>query len=195
MHNRQMAPRVSLGMTSSLLPMTTPARLMLCAATLAVLVGCASQDTQDASDPAAAPSASPTEGPEPELIYYPDEDASGTEVRSMSDANALAGAPDSFKAFIGGMAEQLVADSTCTDGYVGITVKALRTDGYATGGVNDCGGYVALWALVDGEWQEVDGTQGLWNCATLTEHQVPSDIAGTSCYDRDANAQVDYQQA
>ena len=80
---------------------------------------------------------------------------------------------------------------------VGVTVKAVRTDGYAVGAVNECdgGGYVALWAIVDGDWKEIDDTLDLWDCAALTEHRVPSDIAGDTCYDRSAQAQQSYHQA
>lgn len=77
-----------------------------------------------------------------------------------------------------------------------MTIKTLRTDGYAEGAVNECGGgYVALWAIVDGEWKEIDATLDLWDCAVLAEHRVPSDIAGDTCYDNDAQAQQSYQQA
>ena len=183
-------------MTCSRSHATTHTRLLLGVAAALVLTGCAGPGTDVATDPAGtASTAAGRSGAEPELMSYPDRDASGTEVRSMADARDLAGAPDSFKEFIGATAERLVADSTCEDGYVGVTVKALRTDGYAVGAVNDCGGYVALWALVDGDWKQIDDTQDLWDCTALTKHRVPSDIAGDSCYDRDAEVQRDYQLA
>ena len=81
-------------------------------------------------------------------------------------------------------------------GFVGVSVKSLRTDGYAVGAVNECGGgYVAMWATVDGDWKEIDATQDLWDCAVLAEYRVPSDIAGDTCYDDDAKAQRSYPQS
>ena len=75
-----------------------------------------------------------------------------------------------------------------------MTVKSLRTDGYAVGAVNKCGGYVALWAIVDGDWKEIDATQDLWDCAVLAKYRVPSDIAGDTCYDDKDQAQHSYLQ-
>lgn len=188
-------------MTSPRLHATTPARLLLCAATL-VLGGCSSQGADNAAAPRTPALTPTTSSPDPtqdpasapsQLIPY-----GGAEVRTTADANNLAGAPDSFKKFIGRTAERLTRGATCEGGDVGVTVKTLRTDGYAVGAVNECGGdggYVALWAIVDREWQEIDATLDLWDCAVLAEHRVPSDIAGDTCYDNDAQAQLSYQQA
>lgn len=193
---------------------TTPARILLCTATLLVLGGCASQGASQgadhASDTAVAPrtpastpttrSPDPTQDPAsapPQLIAYSDGDFVGTVVRTTSDANNLAGAPDSFKKFIGRTVERVTKGVTCQGDYVGVTVQTLRTDGYGAGAVNECGGYgyVALWAVVDGDWKEIDATKDLWDCAVLAEYRVPSDIAGDTCYDQDAQAQRSYQQA
>ena len=141
-----------------------------------------------------APSASPA--PPPRLIAYAGGEAAGAEVQSRADAQRLHGAPASFKRFVGDLAEDLADKSTCSgEGYVGVTVETLRTDGYAVGGVNDCGGYAALWVLIDGRWREVLGTQEAWDCKVLHQYRVPSDLVGTSCYDYDANEQHSYQQA
>lgn len=75
-----------------------------------------------------------------------------------------------------------------------MTVQTLRTDGYAVGGVNDCGGYAAMWAVVDGQWTEIQGTQDSWECRTLERYQVPSDVAGTSCYDYKTGKAHEYSQ-
>ena len=117
------------------------------------------------------------------------------EVRSAADTKKLTGAPEAFKAFIGRTAEQVVARSHCHDGFVGVTVEAVRTDGYAIGGVNDCGGYLALWAVEDGGWTEVAGTQEMWDCAVLSKHKAPSELVGESCYDSDAQKERAYHQA
>lgn len=193
-------------MNSPRLHSSTTARLLLCAATLLVLGGCSSQGDDHASDPASAPptpastpttsSPEPTQEPSPpRLIAYTDGESEGTEVLTAADVDKLAGAPDSFKKFIGSTAEGLTTGADCEGGYVGVTVKTLRTDGYASGAVNECGGYVALWAIVDGDWKEIAATQDLWSCAVLAEYRVPSDIAGDTCYDRAAQAQASYEQA
>jgi hypothetical protein len=139
---------------------------------------------------AAAPE--PTETAAPRLLAYAGGESPGAEIRSQADADKLQGAPPAFKRFIGRTAERLADGSTCTDGYVGVTVEFLRTDGYAVGGVNECGGYRALWAVVDGSWREVAASQEMWDCAVLDRYSVPSEIAGTHCYDYDAQEERDY---
>jgi hypothetical protein len=181
---------------------TLPTRTLLaaaaCLAVAGTLAGCGSDDSPDeaAETPAATPtspspgseaptssepSASPTQ--EAPLIAYAGGESPGAEGRQPADADKLEGAPESFRTFLADAVRRLVANSTCTDGYVGITVEFLRTDGYAVGGVNDCGGYAALWAVVDGQWKEIAGTQEAWDCAVLERYAVPSDVAGTTCYD------------
>ena len=76
-----------------------------------------------------------------------------------------------------------------------MTVETLRTDGFASGGVNDCGGYAALWAVVDGDWKEIQSTQETWGCAALERYEVPSGVAGETCYDYDAQKERSYQQS
>ncbi|KQT92225.1 hypothetical protein ASG49_09805 [Marmoricola sp. Leaf446] len=132
---------------------------------------------------------------EPRLISYDGDGSGRAQVRTRADANNLAGAPDSFKEFIGGTAERLSRGAACDQGLVGVAVQSLRTDGYAVGAVNDCdGGYVAMWAMVDGGWTEIQATQDLWSCAVLAQYRVPSDIAGDTCYDDVARAQRPYQR-
>lgn len=119
----------------------------------------------------------------PRLIVYAGGESPGVQVQTWSDRNKLRGAPKLFKRFIGHWAVALADQSTCDDGYVGVTVERVRTDGFAVGGVNDCGGYAALWAFEGGRWREIQGTQEIWACGMLWRHEVPSSIAGTSCYD------------
>ncbi len=72
-----------------------------------------------------------------------------------------------------------------------ITVDALRTDGFAMGGVNTrprrhCatgGGYVAIWAVRHGGWKEVIGTQDVVACAKLERFDIPSEIGVDECYE------------
>ena len=51
-----------------------------------------------------------------------------------------------------------------------------------------------MWAIVEGGWREIDATQDLWDCAVLSEHRVPSNIAGDTCYDTEAKAQRAYRR-
>ena len=149
--------------------------------------------SETATSPSRTPSASRT--PEPRLIRYALGENPGIFVQNRADVSHLHGAPDSFKKFVGNLAENLTAKSTCTSGSVGVTVETLRTDGYAVGAVNDCGGYQALWVQADGHWRRVEGTQDSWNCKVLHKYRVPSAVVGTSCYDYDAKKQHTYQQA
>lgn len=160
-----------------------PARLLICAV-LALPLG--------ASGTASAAPAAPTA--KPRLIVYAGGESPGAEVQSWEDRKHLHGAPRSFKRFIGHRAERLADHSTCDGGYVGVTVARLRTDGYAVGGVNDCGGYAALWAKVNRHWKQIQGTQEIWSCGVLRRHQVPSSVAGTTCYDYRHQRERHYHQ-
>lgn len=193
-------------------------RLSLCVATTLALGACghtgadraAPGDAPPAATPSsAAPSTDGTLAPAPSttapthpsgtrpprLIAYAGGESPGVTVSSRADARNLIGAPAAFRAFVADTAERIHERSTCTDGAVGVTVETLRTDGYAVGGVNDCGGYAALWAVVDGHWQEIAGTQDSWDCDVLERHRVPSEVVGTSCYDDVGQQQHRYQQA
>ena len=138
------------------------------------------EETSSTPNPTEAPSPSPAESPK--LIGYAGGESPGVTVQSRADARKLNGAPASFKRFVGDLAEKLKAETSCDDAAVGVTVQTLRTDGYADGAVNDCGGYRALWAIVDGRWKEIEGTQDTWDCAVLKRYTVPSDVVGDSCY-------------
>jgi hypothetical protein len=159
-----------------------PIRLLVCAALALALCSYGG-----------APATAATHA-KPRLIVYAGGESPGVEVQSRADAKHLRGAPRSFKRFIGRKAQRIADRSTCTGGYVGVTVERVRTDGYAAGGVNDCGGYAALWAKVDGRWKEIAGTQEIWSCAILKRHQVPSSVAGNTCYDYRAQQERHYHQ-
>lgn len=159
-----------------------PIRLLLCAALTLTLC------LYGATAATAAPAK------QPRLIVYAGGESPGVEVQTRADAKHLRGTPKSFKRFIGRKAQRIADRSTCTGGYVGVTVERVRTDGYAAGGVNDCGGYAALWAKVDGRWKEIAGTQEIWGCGILERHTVPSSIAGDSCYDYRAQRVRHYHQ-
>lgn len=55
-------------------------------------------------------------------------------------------------------------------------------------------GNTALWVVVDGHWKEAQGTQETWDCAVLKQYAVPSDVAGTTCYDYAAQQEHEYHQ-
>lgn len=172
--------------TRALLSMTATAVLLM------GLTACGNDDASDTvahassttsqtpAPTASSVTASPTE--KPELIGYAGGESPGVTVQKRADTRKLDGAPASFKKFIGDLAEKVVSESSCDSAAVGITVETLRTDGYAVGGVNDCGGYQALWAIVDGHWKEIFGTQDTWDCAVLKRYTVPSDVVGETCY-------------
>ncbi|RKS74116.1 hypothetical protein CLV35_2617 [Motilibacter peucedani] len=119
----------------------------------------------------------------------------GVEIDDPADVSELRGAPESFKRFVARTVEQLQAEEKCPGAAVGVTVQTLRTDGFAIGGVNACGGYEALWAQVDGTWKEVYGTQDSLDCAVLRRYRVPSDVAGDTCYDYKGKKEHSYHQA
>ena len=147
------------------------------------------------SSPSQSGPATSSESPEPRLIGYAGGESPGVEVHDRADVRKLDGAPAAFKQFIARTAERLVKKSSCDDAAVGVTVETLRTDGYAVGGVSDCGGYAAMWAVVDGRWKEIQGTQDSWECRILKRYRVPSDVAGTSCYNYKTGKAHHYSQA
>lgn len=156
------------------------------------------------ASPSETPSASPSESPSPtptetptwtaELIPYAGGESIGYEVFSPADVAGMEGAPTSFKRFIARKIRRMAAESTC-EAPSEVIVQLLRTDGFATGGVNDCGGYQALWVQVDGVWQEVDGTQEMEGCAVLERYHVPSELVDGRCYDYDAQEEREYHRA
>lgn len=152
-----------------------------------------SPTTTSSTTATTSPTTSPTS--KPRLIAYAGGESVGVEVQDRADAAKLHGAPASFKRFIGRTAQRLADQATCDGAYVGVTVEVLRTDGYAAGGVNDCGGYAALWAIVDGRWKEIGGTQDMWRCRLLEKYGVPSDVAGDKCYDATTKKVRKYRQA
>jgi hypothetical protein len=72
-----------------------------------------------------------------------------------------------------------------------MTVRSLRTDGFAWGtfgtyprpGCPTGGGYVAYWAIRNGEWKEVIGTQDTPSCDRLEQVGFPSELGVHQCFD------------
>jgi len=120
-------------------------------------------------------SSTPTQEPsEPALSL--DYGVDGVFVEQPDQVDLLDGAPADFKTFVAGLAEKAQqVGASCPDAAHGITVQKLLGD-FALGAINDCGGYAAIWARVDGAWAEVIGTQEAWQCAQLDEHDVPREL-------------------
>jgi hypothetical protein len=116
----------------------------------------------------------------PTTVTYP---GSGIEVKTATDVDKLTGTSQEFKDFIALQAQKAAADGTdCPDAAHGVTVQKYSSAGYAIGGVNSCGGYMALWVDRDDQWQEGMGTQDAWDCDTLGYLGVPHSFAG-DCFD------------
>jgi len=109
-------------------------------------------------------------------------------------SSRLPGAPSDFRAFVKVQLHQLWDDlghtQACKRSPL-ITVEALRTDGFAIGGVNTIprrgcpdagGGYEAIWAVRAGAWKQVIGTQEVVSCRKLERYDIPSEIGVHECY-------------
>jgi hypothetical protein len=151
------------------------------------------------ADPEPDPEPEPDSDPKPEVVVYAGGEAVPPLIKTHRDVGQLKGAPQDFREFVGRAADEVSEQSSCTGGAVGITVDALRTDGYAVGEVNDCGGYAAMWAKDDdGAWLEIQATQDTWDCAVLKQYRVPSEILldSQTCFAYDGDQKVhDYRQA
>lgn len=123
----------------------------------------------------------------PDMIIYDPT----VNVMKKDDVSGLKDAPDDFKQFIvsllgkDGENTNAEAESNC---FSIITVHKIYKQKYATGGVTaggDCaGGAAVLWGIVDGSWKDIAGTQNIgFPCEDLERYKVPSEIAGSSCYD------------
>jgi hypothetical protein len=109
-------------------------------------------------------------------------------------ANRLPGAPAAFRTFVKAQLHEMWVELGHTSGCKSsplITVEALRTDGFAMGGVNTVprkhcatgGGYAAIWAVRHGAWKQVIGTQDVVTCTRLEKFDIPSEIGVHECYD------------
>lgn len=148
-----------------------------------------SEQRSDEPDPDAATDDA-SDGPAPELITYAGGEAQPPTIEDVAQARkVLVGAPRDFQDFIGEQAEKFNATADCDGAAVGVSVDVVRTDGFAAGGVNECGGYAAMWAKVDGSWEEIEATQDAWDCGPLWKYDVPSAIllGKQVCYDYDGD--------
>jgi hypothetical protein len=109
----------------------------------------------------------------------------------------IPGAPRSFRQFARqqlrtSWIEDLGHKPACKEAPT-MTVRSLRTDGFAFGtfgtypqpGCATGGGYVAYWAVRNGAWKEVIGTQDVPACDDLDKFGFPSELGIHQCYDGD----------
>jgi len=183
---------------------TTPtlsARASVVALALLALVACGSDPeaaTPSSSDTIATevvPTPTPEPTPvEPQIVAYAGGESAGYLVQGPADARKMSDAPAVFRDFIGSEAARIVAGAGCDSPDVGANVEFVSPAGWAIGSVNECGGYRAIWGTVDGEWEQVLGTQDSLDCAVLVSYRIPSDVVGETCYDYQAGKQLDYEQ-
>ncbi|MXG92107.1 hypothetical protein [Nocardioides flavescens] len=142
--------------------------------------------------PALAAPAAPT-ADEPTLLTYTQRQGTVT-LHNIGDTEAkLPGAPASFRSYARSQMratwQDYLGGRPACKGVPHITVRGLRTDGFAYGdvserprpGCQDGGGYVAIWAVRKGAWKQVIGTQDVPTCARLEKLDIPSDIGVTQC--------------
>ena len=111
-------------------------------------------------------------------------------------------APASFRRFVRSELNRIWRDELghtagCRTSPV-ITLDTLRTDGFALGdvatrprrGCETGGGYIAIWAVRQGAWKQVIGTQEVVQCSRLERYDIPSELGIDKCYE--GNDLVDY---
>jgi hypothetical protein len=121
----------------------------------------------------------------PRLVVLGHHDQGVTVQRAAKVARKLHAAPAGFRTFVRRTVRHLQSTKGCSGSFVGVTVNRVRTDGFARGGVNQCGGYAAIWKKVGGHWRQVIGTQDVWSCQDLRRWAIPSSVVAPRprCYD------------
>lgn len=137
--------------------------------------------------------AAPAQAKGPRLLVYGKHDSGVSISRAPQVAKKLHGAPRGFKKYVRRTVRRLQAEADCSDAYVGVTVNRVRTDGFARGGINECGGYAVIWKKVDGRWREVLGTQEGWSCADLTRLSIPRSVVAPHAVCWDGTSEVPYE--
>jgi len=153
-------------------------------------------------DPAPTPTqttsaTSATPDPEPTLLDYSDRDGGEVVLDDPDDLSAIADAPQDFREFTETALRELIEQNrvACPDGEISVGVsRIMPRAGFATGAVNACGGYVAVWKRESTGWNEIIATQEAIICSDLTSAQVPADLlVDPRCYDEEAQDLVAYQ--
>jgi len=116
-------------------------------------------------------------------------------VQLPAGPEAIPGAPRSFRKFARqqlrrSWIQDLDHKPACKKSPT-MTVRSLRTDGFAIGGFGTypqpgCetgGGYAAYWAVRNGRWKLAFGTQEIPFCDALEKFGFPSELGIHKCYD------------
>lgn len=161
----------------------------------AVLVACAACQSDpksappaqptptDSAPPATAdPSTQPTGAPTTPVDFTDGGVGPGVEIADPAALAGLEATSADFRAFIAGTLTQLQGSNDCAANPA-IYVEVYDPRGYARGGVSVCGGFEAYWAVVDGAWKEVVGTQSDPPCQPLEALRFPLAVVGPTCDD------------
>jgi hypothetical protein len=165
--------------TMRLIAHVAAATALLLAAGCSTKTDSAKPDEATTVQPGGAMSAAPATSTPPTPSRIVDFGEKGVEVQTAADAAKLKGTSEEFQEFIADLATHLERPAGGEDCFVGVTVAAYDPAGFARGGVNDCGGYVALWGRKDGRWKELIGTQDAWTCADLKKFGLPPGLVTT----------------
>lgn len=95
----------------------------------------------------------------------------------------LKGTSPAFKRFVAAQVRSMMNDRTCTDSAHTLSVYKYATNGYAAGGVTNCGGYAAIWGVRHSVWKQLIGTQDVFHCGQLHRNHVPVGLLNDGkCY-------------
>ncbi|GAB3663251.1 hypothetical protein GCM10027596_26150 [Nocardioides korecus] len=111
------------------------------------------------------------------LLTYRGSDGTGVYLTSTTQVDRrLPGSPADFRRFVKRRVTYLRGLDECAGSARGLTVWRVRTDGFASGAENACGGALLIWKRVSGRWRMVTGTQSGWPCGDLRRWSVPSSM-------------------
>lgn len=144
-----------------------------------------------------AASAAPERRHKHHLVRYDGPGSYGVTISQPEQAaSKLPGSPAGFQRFVAARLQAMLAHSGgCPRKYASITVARVRTDGYARGDVNQCGGYAAIWKRTRGHWHQVIGSQDSWQCGQLRHYAIPASIVRpfNSCYEGNRTKQYHHR--
>lgn len=121
----------------------------------------------------------PNSSSAPQLIdYRTGADGTGVVISVQPDTENLTGASSGFKNYVWTLVQEIEVAGI---GATSITIDQLYGDTFAVGMAPS---HYALWANVNGTWQEIGGTQDMgFSCSVLEQYDVPSIIVHDSCVD------------
>jgi len=166
------------------------------------VAGCGSSSSSSTTSAGSTPSPSASSDASPSasapsvqiLDFRSGADGEGIFIEQPSQVSQLEGTTAAFQAFIADGVQKLLDDGQCPDAAKGYGVDKYATNGYAIGGVNECGGYAAIWGVRNGQWQELMGTQDAYDCSELHRARVPVGLlADGKCYDASTQTVISYE--